>query len=168
MRNGNLKIGEAAKLLDMNPRTIRFYESAGLLPPPKRTEHGYASSGQRLFTSEDLRRLEFVKQARLLELSLNEIKELLDAVEEGCCSSARPHLKTLLESKLPEIDEKIEALNALRRNLKSLHQRTFQVEVQRKAPTCAPTATESECVFVEAPVKIGEGSKQMVKNSKKA
>jgi len=113
MRNGNYKIGEAAKRLGMSPRTIRFYESAGLLPPPQRTAHGYASAGHRLFSPEDLRRLQFVKQARLLDLSLDQIRELVEVTNEGCCGAARPHLKSLIREKLPKLGRRIAELRRL-------------------------------------------------------
>ena len=120
MRNGNNKIGEVAKHLGMNPRTIRFYESAGLLPPPQRTEHGYASAGHRLFSPDDLRRLQFVRQARLLDLSLDQIRELVEAVDEGCCGAARPHLKALIREKLQELRRRITELRRLERRLAAL------------------------------------------------
>jgi DNA-binding transcriptional MerR regulator len=163
-----LSIGKVAKKLGLNPKTIRFYEETGLIPHPERRKASWASAGQRIFTKKAVDRLTFIKQARLLDLSLNQIKELLDAIEEGCCSSSRPHLRALLEAKLLEVNGKIQALKSLRTNLKGLHQRTLEVElISRKATTCGPTQTESECVFVEPPVHIGQGSKQMVKNSKK-
>lgn len=133
-RNGSLKIGEAAKRLSMNPRTIRFYESASLLLPPKRTEHGHASAGHRLFTDEDLRRLEFIRQARLLDLSLGQIRELMEITDEGCCSAARPHLKTLIREKLPELRRRITDLRQLERRLEVL---------QRTLPDDSPTAGSS-------------------------
>lgn len=120
MRNGNLKIGEAAKRLEMNPRTIRFYESAGLLPPPQRAEHGYASAGHRLFTSEDLQRLQFIRQARLLDLSLGQIRELVELTEDGCCGAARPHLKALIREKLPDLRRRIAELRQVERHLQVL------------------------------------------------
>ena len=134
MRNGSLKIGEAAKRLGMNPRTIRFYESAGLLPPPKRTEHDYASPGHRLFAREDVQRLQFIRQARLLDLSLDHIRKLVEATDQGCCGSARPHLKTLIREKLPELCRRIAELRRLERRLKVL---------QRTLPDDAPKADRS-------------------------
>lgn len=164
-----LSIGKVAKKLGLNPKTIRFYEEAGLIPPPERRKGGWASAGQRIFTKRDIDRLAFIRQARLLDLSLNQIKELLDAVEEGCCSSSRPHVKTLLEAKLLEVDKKVQALKSLRTNLKGLHQRTLEVEMNsRKASTCGPAQTASECVFVEPPVNISKSNKRMEKNLKKA
>ncbi len=117
MRNGGYKIGEAARRLGMNIRTIRFYEAAGVLPAPSRTEHGYASVGHRFYRPEDLRRLEFVRQARLLDLSLDQIRELVEASKDGCCGVARPHLKALIRQKLPELRRRIAELRRLERRL---------------------------------------------------
>lgn len=135
MGDGSLKIGEAARRLGVNPRTIRFYESAGLLPPPKRTEHGHASAGQRLFSAEDLRRLQFVRQARLLDLSLDQIRELVEVTEAGCCGAARPHLKTLIREKLPELRRRISELRQLERQLEIL-QRTLPDEASELESPC--------------------------------
>lgn len=165
----NLSIGKVARKLGLNPKTIRYYEEVGLIPPPERRGGVWASPGHRIFTKEDMGRLTLIKQARLLDLSLGQIKELLEAVEEGCCSSARPHLKTFLESKLLEIDENMEALKGLRRTLQGLYQKTTEVELsQREAPACSPTSMAAECVFVEFPVSVSQARKQIVKSSKKA
>ncbi|MBI4611087.1 MAG: MerR family transcriptional regulator [Candidatus Rokubacteria bacterium] len=143
MRNGSLKIGEAAKRLGMNPRTIRFYESAGLLPPSKRTAHGYASAGHRLFSPEDLGRLQFVRQARLLDLSLDQIRELVEVTDEGCCGAARPHLKTLIREKLPELRRRIAELRRLERHLEVL-QKTLPDQVPKADKSC--DGTVERCV----------------------
>lgn len=146
MRNGSLKIGEVARRLGMNPRTIRFYEAAGLLPPPRRTEHGYASSGHRLFGPEDLRRLEFVRQARLLDLSLDQIRELVEVTDEGCCGTARPHLKALIREKLPELRRRIAELRRLERHLEAL-QRTLPDASSTADPSC--DGRVDQCVPLE-------------------
>lgn len=143
MRNGSLKIGEVAKRLGMNPRTIRFYESAGLLPPPRRTAHGYASSGQRLFSPEDRRRLQFIRQARLLGLSLDQIRELVEVTDEGCCGSARPYLKILIQEKLPELRQRVAELRRLEQRLKAL-QRTLPEEASEVDRSC--DGTVDQCV----------------------
>lgn len=155
-----MRIGQAAKKLGLNPRTIRYYEEIGLIPMPKRKEAGYFSKGYRLFTKEDIQRLEFIKQARNLDLSLDQIRDLLSEFEEGCCSSARPHIKSLLEIKLKEIDERIEGLKSLRNNLKLLHERVTDVsQAPKAAQSCPPKATASQCVFVEIKTKI-DGKKK--------
>lgn len=144
---GRSKIGEVARRLGMNPRTIRFYESAGLLPPPRRTEHGYASAGHRLFSAEDLRRLEFVRRARLLDLSLDEIRELVRAAENGCCGGTRPRLKILIQEKLPELRRRIAELRRLEQRLTAL-ERTLHGEPSKAKASCGGTV--DQCVPLES------------------
>ena len=134
--------------LAMNPRTIRFYEAVGLLPPPQRTAHGYASTGHRLFAPDDLERLQFIRQARLLDLSLDQIRDLLEATDKGCCGSARPHLKTLIRGKLPELRRRMAELRRLERHLEDL---------QKRLPDAVPKAgrpcdgTVERCVPLSGP-----------------
>lgn len=141
MWNGALRIGQVAKHLGMNPGTIRFYEASGLLPPPARSEHGHASAGHRLFSAEDLRRLQFVRQARLLDLSLDEIRGLLEAVEGGCCGAARPQLTALIREKLPELRRGIAELRQLERRLRSLV-RALPDDARAAQAACGGTADE--------------------------
>ena len=67
-----LKIGELAMRLGLNPRTIRFYEDAGVLPEPDRTAGGY-----RIYTGEDEERLRNIKAGQRLGFKLGEIKAIL-------------------------------------------------------------------------------------------
>ena len=144
-------IGKVARELGLNPKTIRYYEEIGLIPPPKR-RGGRTSPGHRVFAQKDVDRLTFIKQARLLDLSLGQIRALLEAVEEGCCSSARPQLKTFLESKLLEIDGKMEALRSLRTTLQGFYEKTAEAELANgRLQPCLPISRAVECVF-------GEGS----------
>jgi DNA-binding transcriptional MerR regulator len=74
-----LKSGEVASHMGMPLKTIRYYEEIGLLAPATtRSESGY-----RLFTSEVLNRLAFIKRAQSLGLSLSEIKEILEVHDSG-------------------------------------------------------------------------------------
>jgi MerR family gold-responsive transcriptional activator of gol and ges genes len=148
MRKGEYKIGEVAKRLGMNPRTIRFYETAGLLPPPQRSEHGYASAGHRLFNAEQLRRLEFVRQARLLDLSLDEIRELVRVADDGCCGVARPRLKILIREKLPELRRRLAELRRLERRLVALD-RALPGGFRGLRESCDGTA--DRCLPLEGP-----------------
>ena len=67
-----MKIGEVALATGLGIQTIRFYEDHGLLPAHRRTEGGY-----RIFADADLERLEFIKKAKRVGLSLAEIKDVL-------------------------------------------------------------------------------------------
>jgi len=72
-----LQIGEVAERLGVTHRTLRFYEEKGLLKPPTRMEGGF-----RLYSEDDVRRVERIKQLqRLLNVSLAEIKEMVEAEE---------------------------------------------------------------------------------------
>lgn len=137
-----LRIGAVARAAGLRPKTIRYYEEIGLIPPPRRREGGYASRGHRLFTQEDIHRLTFIRRARLLDLSLDQIQELLAAVQMGCCGAARPQLQTFLEAKLPEVEQRIAELQALRHALERLYE-----TIRREAETCPPRATVGECGF---------------------
>src|ERR671911_1177373 len=70
--DSRLKIGEVANWTGLSIKTIRYYESRGLLEQPSRTEGGY-----RLYGPEEVARLRFVQRAKLLGLTLEEIKELV-------------------------------------------------------------------------------------------
>ena len=65
-------IGRLAKQADVGIDTIRFYERRGLLPPPSRT-----SSGYRLYGEDTITRLRFVRRAKALGFTLDEIENLL-------------------------------------------------------------------------------------------
>jgi MerR family mercuric resistance operon transcriptional regulator len=71
-RGENLPIGALSRLSGVNIETIRYYERVNMLAPPPRT-----SSGRRLYASNDLRALTFIRRARELGFSLDEIRALL-------------------------------------------------------------------------------------------
>ena len=108
------KIGEVAMLAGMPVKTIRYYEEIGLLEPTTtRSESGY-----RLFNSQVINRLAFIKRAQSLGLSLNEIHDILDVHDSGelPCGAVKQHL--LL--KVKAITEQIEALEILKSELLGL------------------------------------------------
>src|SRR4030066_2047575 len=106
-------IGELAKELHLNPKTIRYYEEVGLLSKPRRSESGY-----RLYSGYEAERLRLVRRAKLLGLSLAEIKELVEYAIDGRCNALEHRLLSLVEAKLGEIDQKIQDLTGFREDLK--------------------------------------------------
>ena len=111
-----LTIGELAAELQLDPKTIRYYEEVGLLPEPRRSESGY-----RLYSRYETERLRLVKRAKLLGLSLAEIKEIVEYAIDGRCNALECHLLSLVEAKLGEIDQKIGDLVTFRENLRQYH-----------------------------------------------
>jgi DNA-binding transcriptional MerR regulator len=106
-------IGSVAKESGVPIKTIRYYEELGLLKAVGRTEGGY-----RLFNSDIFARLNFIKRAQSLGLSLTEIKEFLDVHDGGDLPCDR--VKNKLEDKLSEIERQIQQLQLLKLELKGL------------------------------------------------
>lgn len=135
---GYLSIKEAGKRVGLTSKTIRYYEEIGLIPAFQRSRPGFRGNGYRLFTQQDINRLEFVKRARQLSLSLAQVKELLTATERG---SAPRQLLALVEEKLSEIDARIQDLHSLRRAFGELRRRTESAEKTTQSccePVCGP------------------------------
>ena|SRR5689334_23311780 len=108
-----LTIGEVAKQAQVGIGTLRYYERTGLVARPPRSASNY-----RLYPHETVRRVQFIKRAQELGFSLKEIMELLAlrATPETPCADIR----TRAFDKITAIEEKIEALNAMKHALAEL------------------------------------------------
>ncbi len=110
-------ISEVSRETGLSPPTIRYYEQIGLLSPPVRGENGY-----RRYSPDDLERLLFVKRARFLNLSLEQIGEIMAHAVCGECGSLQQRLFSLLADKIAEVEERINQLTALKADLETYHQ----------------------------------------------
>ncbi|MBI0539684.1 MerR family transcriptional regulator [Roseomonas sp. KE2513] len=108
-----LNIGALAKATDTKVETIRWYERVGLLPAPARTTGNY-----RIYDDVHLGRLSFIRRARNLGFSLDQIRALLDLAEDRDRSCDA--VDVIAREHLGEVDRKIVDLQALRRELDSL------------------------------------------------
>ena len=108
----DLFIGELARSADMNARTIRYYEGLGLLSEPRRTESGY-----RIYAESDAERLRFIRGAKTLGLSLDEIKQVLGIWSAGTTPCGT--VSRLLDDKLANLDQRIEELTQFRDELRA-------------------------------------------------
>ena len=108
-----LLIGQVTALSGVPIRTIRYYESLGLLKSSGRTEGGF-----RQFSSDILMRLSFIKRAQTLGLSLQEICEILQVYDAG--KPACDEIQQKLKDKIFEINRQIEQLLTLRGELRGL------------------------------------------------
>jgi MerR family transcriptional regulator, copper efflux regulator len=107
------QIGTVAKQSGVPIKTIRYYEELGLLKASGRTEGGF-----RLFESDVLSRLHFIKRAQSLGLSLLEIKEFLDVHDQGDLPCE--HIKVKLQDKVAVIDKQIRELIIFKQELEEL------------------------------------------------
>lgn len=105
-----ITVGVAAARTGLSRKAVRLYERRGLLPRAQRTDSGY-----RLFTEADLDVLHFVRRARTLGLTLDEIKDVLDLQRGG--EQPCDRVTDLLDEHLAEIDRRVADLRRLRRCL---------------------------------------------------
>jgi DNA-binding transcriptional MerR regulator len=111
-----MRIGEVAEQIGVTTKTIRYYESLGLLPPPERTASGYRSYG-----ADALDRVMFIRDAQATGLSLTEIHSILDLKDQG--ERSCEHTRSLLHRHLDDIDAQLARLAETRRALVRLADR---------------------------------------------
>ena len=116
-----LKVGEVARLTGLSVKTLHHYEEEGLARPAGRSETGY-----RLYGEEEVARLRFIRRAKLLGLTLEEIKELV-SLAAGCnAGELVPTLKDILEVQLEKTDRRMKELATFRENLLYYKRRLYE------------------------------------------
>ncbi len=105
-----MHIGAVAQRSGIPAKTIRYYESIGLIDSALRTESGY-----RVYDSRDVETLRFIQRARGLGFSVKEVGRLLTLWQDQGRSSAR--VKALAEERVAEIDRKLTELQGMRQTL---------------------------------------------------
>ncbi len=108
-----LTIGDLGKATATKVETIRYYERIGLLPKPPRTAGNYRAYGQ-----PELARLSFIRRARDLGFSLDQVRELLTLSDDRHQSCAA--VDAIATTHLAEVDRKLADLTALRGELSRL------------------------------------------------
>jgi Cu(I)-responsive transcriptional regulator len=108
-----LNIGQASRASGISAKMIRHYEEIGLIPRPGRTASGY-----RLYGEQDVHRLRFVRRARDLGFSMEEIGKLLGLWNNRRRASA--DVKRLALKHIEDLDKRIAEMEAMRRTLESL------------------------------------------------
>lgn len=108
-----MRIGEAADRAGMSPKTIRYYESIGLIPEAERTTAGY-----RDYDPADIDRLIFIRSTQRLGFSLDEVREVLafrERDEQPC-----DYVLDAVRRRTAEIDQQVRELLELRTELTAL------------------------------------------------
>ena len=109
----SLKIGELAKPAGTLVETVRYYEREGLLPEPARSKGNY-----RLYTGAHVERLQFIRHCRSLDMTLEEIRDLLrfrDTPDKDC-----GEVNALLDEHIEHVANRIAELRILEQSLRKL------------------------------------------------
>lgn len=108
-----MQIGQLARQAGVAVDTVRYYERQGLLPPPARRASGY-----RHYAAEDVARLRFIRRAKDLGFTLDEIRDLLtlSAVQDG----DRGEVRALAQQRLADIERRLQELEVMRATLARL------------------------------------------------
>jgi DNA-binding transcriptional MerR regulator len=118
-------IGELSRMVNLTQRTIRYYEEIGLLHSIRRIENG-----KRVYTDDDVRRLKFINRLKMLGLSLAEMVELEKIYREQRNNrEIIPKLIVILDQRAAQIDDRINQLIALKKEI-----REYQVRLRGKLP----------------------------------
>lgn len=123
-----MKIGEVATLTATSTKTIRFYEDAGLLPPPARTGSGYRDYGP-----EVVERLTFIHRGQAAGLSLREIGQILAIHDRG--EAPCGHVRQVLRARLDQVRAQQAELVALEGHLHTLLHHAAQGDPTRHDPS---------------------------------
>ncbi|MBI3839942.1 MAG: heavy metal-responsive transcriptional regulator [Planctomycetia bacterium] len=126
-----LTIGQLARRGGVGVETVRFYEREGLLEEPARKESGY-----RQYQEDVVARLRFIRRAKELGFSLKNIKELLALRVDPTMTCAE--VRSRAEAKVEDVEEKIQALQRIKKALKKL------------TMNCRGRVPISECPILEA------------------
>ncbi|MCH8974723.1 MAG: heavy metal-responsive transcriptional regulator [Chloroflexi bacterium] len=140
-----MKIGDLARAVGTTVKTIRFYEDAGLIRAAPRTESGY-----RIYEKADVERLGFIRSAKRLGMSLEEIRGVLqlhDLNEPTCV-----HVRALLDDKIARIELALKELRDFRRDLASLRDKAGDLE------DCCPTGGNICGIVERSEVTLDEAS----------
>ncbi|MBE8523087.1 MerR family transcriptional regulator [Amycolatopsis sp. H6(2020)] len=125
----SLRISELATRTGVPATTLRFYETAGLLPADR------TASGYRMYGEDAVERLAFISSAKVLGLPLEEIRDLLGVWEQGVCAAVRERMLPLVADRIADADRRRAELAAFSARLAGVHER-----LSKPAPTgsCGP------------------------------
>lgn len=126
-----MTIGQLAAEAGVNVETVRFYERKGLITQPSRPQAGY-----RRYDPQTGRRIRFIREAQELGFSLTEIRQLLALRVDPRTSCVE--VKSAAEAKIRSIDEKIEALETMRKALVVI------------TDTCSGEGPTTDCPILDA------------------
>ncbi|MFB4300279.1 MerR family transcriptional regulator [Actinomadura sp. NTSP31] len=160
----DLRISQLAERSGVPATTLRFYETAGLLPA------GRTPAGYRVYDETAFERLSFIRASKRLGLPLEEIAELLQVWEDGSCAQVRAELRPRLAGRIAEAEQRaaetagfIATLQGAANHLDALPEREGRCDPQcgpaeRVGPVAELAAAEQRCCpFFDFRLHLAEG-----------
>lgn len=138
-----MRIGELAEHSGVPSKTIRFWESTGLLPDPARTPSGY-----RDYDPDIVERLQFIRHAQAAGLTLAEIGQVLTIADDG--EPPCGHVTELIHQHLADIEERIRELTETR---------TLLTHLAQRAADQNPDDCDGYCAILQPPAVNGPASR---------
>ena len=136
---GSVQIGELASRAQVPAKTIRYWETIGVLAPPERKANGY-----RDYDPSVLDRLGFIRAAQASGLTLHGIRSVIGLCDDG--ETPCDHVRQLIERRKAELDAQIADLERLRAELGRLTERARQLD----PADCDPTGI---CHIIATPTR---------------
>ncbi|MEE2034007.1 MerR family transcriptional regulator [Rhodococcus chondri] len=133
-----MRISQLAERTGVPSTTLRYYESAGLVPADRTV------SGYRVYTDRDVDRIAFIRAAKQVGLSLDEIRDVLDVWEHDACADVRDRLRPMVAAHLEDVTARTADLSAFSDFLRD-------ALVQLEALPARAELCDTECGFVTAP-----------------
>jgi DNA-binding transcriptional MerR regulator len=136
-----LTVGAIARRAGVSAKTVRYYEALGIIPSAVRGENDY-----RYYPRDTVDRIGFIRRAKSLGLTLDEIGSLMALSEDGLCDVISPELHRVLERKVAEIDRQRAELARFRAKLTAAAQQLSPCTEDVASEDCTPcSAFASDC-----------------------
>lgn len=133
--NHLMKIGELAERAGTTPRTIRLYQELGLLQPADRSKGGF-----RLFSEEELRKLRFIHELKLLDIPLAQIAALFEARTKGTTTrEAADQMICELRAKLNIVNSRIASYLRMKEEIEQI------IRIYSDCPECGALPSKGVC-----------------------
>ncbi len=129
--NSVLTIGELAKQTGVPTKTIRFYESIGLVDEPERLDNGY-----RVYPQSRVEELTLIKNVRDLGLPIPQIKRLMVGCENGDCSHSQEYIDKEISDYVEVLTKKIAEMTNLKKQLLALKKNVDICSGEHESPYC--------------------------------
>ena len=137
-----LTIADIANASGVSPHTVRYYVKEGLINPAAQADNNY-----RLFTRQDVTRLRFIRMAKMLGFTLNEIRQILEHAKIG--ESPCADVREIIQHHIVENRQKIQELQALQTRMEQA------LEKWQDMPDKTPDGN-SICHLIESMSDTGE------------